>query len=80
VLVFDSSPLLATPDAQVLALHIGQIVMVVAAGRTPQHAVKSALDSLEGRKSVNLLLNMARLPTGEGYYYPYYNSNNLKDR
>lgn len=72
LVVFDSSPLLATPESQVLASHMGQVVMVVAAGRTGQHAVDSALQSLSEEQYVGLLLNMSCLPASENYYNTYY--------
>lgn len=72
IVVFDSSPLLATAAAPVLASHMGQVIMVVAAGRTPQQTVRSALETLDGVGSISLLLNMARLPAGERHYDRYY--------
>jgi exopolysaccharide/PEP-CTERM locus tyrosine autokinase len=72
LVVFDSSPLLATSESQVLASHMGQVVMVVAAGRTGQHAVNSALQGLSGSQYVGLILNMSCLPASENYYYTYY--------
>ncbi|HVA54735.1 MAG TPA: AAA family ATPase [Gammaproteobacteria bacterium] len=78
LLIFDSSPLLATSEAQVLASHMGQIILVVAAGRTPQQAVKSAIQTLDDSKCINLILNMTRLWASEGYYGSYY-KHNLKD-
>lgn len=72
LVVFDSSPLLATSESQVLATHMGQVVMVVAAGHTSQHAVNSALQSLNGSQYVGLILNMSCLPASENYYYSYY--------
>ena len=72
LVVFDSSPLLATSESQVLASHMGQVVMVVAASQTGQHAVNSALQSLNGSPYVGLILNMSCLPASENYYYSYY--------
>jgi Mrp family chromosome partitioning ATPase len=46
--IFDSPPLLLTSESRVLASHMGQIVMVVEAQTTTQHAVKEALRQLEG--------------------------------
>ena len=68
LLVFDTSPLLATSESQVLVSHMGQVVMVVAAGRTRRQAVNSALQSLNEFQYVGLVLNMSRLPAGENYY------------
>jgi exopolysaccharide/PEP-CTERM locus tyrosine autokinase len=72
LVVFDSSPLLATSESQVLASHMGQVVVVVAAGRTGQHAVNSALQSLNDSQYVGLILNMSCLPASENHYDNYY--------
>lgn len=73
VIVFDSSPLLSTSDAGVLARLVGQIVVIVAAGHTPQQAVMDALDGLDEAKAINLVLNRASSGSGaESYgYYGY---------
>ncbi|MFC5477639.1 XrtA-associated tyrosine autokinase [Massilia suwonensis] len=73
VIIFDSPPLLLTSEASVLASHMGQIVMVVEAQGTTQHAVKEALRQLEGCSNVNLIYNKARDIPGieETYDYHY---------
>lgn len=71
VVIFDSPPLLATTEARVLATHMGQIVMVVAADRTRQHAVNLALSAIEGCENVYMVLNKAH-KTDVGTYYGYY--------
>ena len=71
IVVFDSPPLLATTEARVLATHMGQIVMVVAADRTRQQAVNLALSAIEGCENVYMVLNKAR-KTDVGTYYGYY--------
>lgn len=68
LLVFDSSPLLATAESQVLASHVGQVLLVVAAGRTRRQAVNSALHRLGDMQYVGLVLNMSRPTSGENYY------------
>lgn len=72
VIIFDSPPLLSTSEASVLASHMGQIVMVVEAERTPQEAVKEALSQIESCEVVGMLLNKARPFPGTDYYYGYY--------
>ncbi|MGH8182140.1 MAG: AAA family ATPase [Rhodanobacteraceae bacterium] len=72
LLVFDSSPLLATPESPVLASHMGQVLVVVGAGRTPQHEVATALEGLSESQYVGLILNMSRLPAIENHYYSHY--------
>ena len=73
VVIFDSPPLLLTSESRVLAGHMGQIVVVVEAQTTTQHAVKEALHKLEGFKNVNLIYNKTRDIPGieETYDYHY---------
>jgi receptor protein-tyrosine kinase len=71
IIIFDSPPLLATTEARVLATHMDQIVMVVAAESTTQQAVGHALAAIESCEIVLLMLNKARR-TDVGAYYGYY--------
>ena len=73
IVIFDSPPLLLTSESRVLASHMGQIVMVVEAQATTQHAVKESLRQLEGCSNVNLIYNKARDIPGieETYDYHY---------
>ena len=71
IIIFDSPPLLATTEARVLAGNMGQIVMVVAADSTSQHAVTQALATVEGCEVVMMVLNKASR-TDVGAYYGYY--------
>jgi len=57
IAVFDSSPLLLTTESTILSHHVGQIVVVVHAGKTPQMAVKEAVGKLDTTKPVGLVLN-----------------------
>jgi protein-tyrosine kinase len=72
IVIFDSPPLLLTSEANVLASHMGQIVMVVEAERTTQHAVKEALAQLGNSDNVSLLYNKMRdFASVESYGYNY---------
>jgi exopolysaccharide/PEP-CTERM locus tyrosine autokinase len=73
IVIFDSPPLLLTSESRVLASHMGQIVLVVEAQTTTQHAVKEALSQLEGLNNVNLIYNKTRDVPGieETYDYHY---------
>ena len=71
IIIFDSPPLLATTEARVLATHMGQIVMVVAADATSHHALQQALSTIESCDIVLMLLNKASR-TDAGMYYGYY--------
>jgi receptor protein-tyrosine kinase len=71
IVIFDSPPLLPTTEARALALHMGQIVMVVAADSTRQQAVNLALATIENCDIVLMMLNKAD-KTDVGAYYGYY--------
>ena len=74
IIVFDSAPLLAASEASALAHHMGQIVMIVEAGRTTERALKDAVSRIESSNVVGLVLNKGaggRLGYGGGYGYSY---------
>jgi protein-tyrosine kinase len=71
IVIFDSPPLLATTEARVMATHMGQVVMVVAADATSHHAVTQALATIESCEVVLMALNKAKR-TDVGTYYGYY--------
>lgn len=75
IVLFDSPPVLESPDALVLAEAVGQIVMVVKAGSTERKAVTAAVQSLDKKKAINLLLNQVMSAHGDRYsryHYGYY--------
>lgn len=72
IVLFDSAPLLITSEAMALASAVGQIVMVVRAGVTPQSAVLDAIELLGEGKSIGLVLNQTDEQVRPGYYYQYY--------
>ncbi|MCK7493565.1 MAG: hypothetical protein MZW92_21195 [Comamonadaceae bacterium] len=59
IIIFDSPPLLLTTESRVLATHMGQIVVVVQAGRTLQSAVQQALATIEACPVRMMVLNKA---------------------
>ena len=73
LVIFDSPPLLATSEASVLASHMGQIVMVAEADKTPKNALREALSRLEGACDViGMVLNKSASHNAGGYgYYGY---------
>ena len=77
IIIFDSPPLLSTTEARVLATNMGQIVMVVAADATSQHALNQALSTIEGCEVVLMVLNKASR-TDVGTYYGYYGTDEAK--
>src|SRR5436853_4464690 len=71
IVVFDSPPLLVTPDARVLASRMGQIVFIVDAERTLQSEVKRALTTIEACPIKLMVLNKARTKAQGAYGYGY---------
>jgi exopolysaccharide/PEP-CTERM locus tyrosine autokinase len=75
VVIFDAPPLLVTTEAAVLASHVGQVVMVVEASRTPLAAAQQAFAALEQSPIVMSVLNKGRHPVAaDGYGYYQYGS------
>lgn len=72
IVIFDSPPLLLTTEARVLASQMGQIVLVVEAESTTQHAVKTVLNQLKTCSNVNLVFNKAKALSNRDYYGRYY--------
>jgi protein-tyrosine kinase len=70
IIILDSPPLLAASEAGALASQMGQIVMVVEAGKTSEAALKAALDRIESSNVAGLLLNKGEGP-GRAYDYDY---------
>lgn len=73
VVIFDGPPLLPTPQTQVLTGLVGQVVVVVEAGKTPQELVAEALNMISEEQATALLMNKSEGLSGRsGYYYGYY--------
>jgi hypothetical protein len=72
-IVFDSSPLLMSPEAPILASEVGQVVLVVRANRTPPKSVLQARDRLDPKKAISVVLNQADWADKFGLsdYQPY---------
>jgi exopolysaccharide/PEP-CTERM locus tyrosine autokinase len=71
VALIDSPPLLLTTESYALSQAVGQIVLVVRAGVTPQDAVQNALQRLGDGKHISLVLNQSVVAPTDGYYYGY---------
>lgn len=76
MVIFDTPPTLAASVASELALHVGQVLMVVRADTTGEAGLRDALGLLAGCDQIRLLLNRVRFaPSGSrfGAYYGYGN-------
>jgi len=75
IIIFDGPPLLPTPQTQILAGLVGQVVFVIEAGKTPQSLVEDALSMIPEGQAVGLLMNKNEGQSSRGgYYYGYYGS------
>jgi receptor protein-tyrosine kinase len=68
IIIFDSPPLLVTTAARALVPRMGQVALVVEAGRTPREAVRDALVMIGGATVVGMILNKSPIPRAGGYY------------
>lgn len=75
IIIFDGPPLLPTPQAQVLANLVGQVVFIVEAGKTPQALVEEALAMIPSEQATGLVMNKREgLGGNTDSYYGYYGS------
>lgn len=73
IIIIDGPPLLPTPQTQILAGLVGQVVFVIEAGKTSQSLVEEALALIPEEQATGLLLNKNEgLSSHRGYYYGYY--------
>jgi protein-tyrosine kinase len=73
IVIFDAPPLLPSTESQVLATHMGQILVVVEADRTKRNLVADAFAKLESCPVVMTVLNKSSVKSNEspyGYYAP----------
>jgi protein-tyrosine kinase len=75
VVLFDTSPLLATNESQVLARAVDQVVLVVRAESTTQPMVLESVSLLDRSKEIRCILNQAQSTDLAEYYYGYGKSN-----
>ena len=71
IIIFDSPPLLAASEASALISQMGQIVMVLEAGKTSDAVLKAALGVIESSNIAGLLLNKGER-SGHDYDYGGY--------
>jgi protein-tyrosine kinase len=79
IIILDAPPVLASSEPSVLALHVGQIILVVEAGKTGQRAVEQTLTYIGGCPNISIVFNKADTGSGRdefgGYGYGYYETN-----
>jgi exopolysaccharide/PEP-CTERM locus tyrosine autokinase len=78
MIVFDTPPTLAASPASVLALLIGQVMLVVRADRTTEADVREAVSLLDGCEHISLVLNAVSYQPGGGRFGSYYGQETSK--
>ncbi len=69
---FDCPPLLVTTEAAALTAHVGQVLFVVRAEATKEVAVRHALELIDEKPEVGLVLNCTRSRIGSSEFGDYY--------
>ena len=72
IIIFDSAPALAASPASVLALNVGQVMMVVRADCTTESELRDAVALLGGCPNISLLLNGSSYFGGNHSFGSYY--------
>lgn len=73
IVIFDTPPVLATSAALALGPQMGQVALVVEAGKTKQETLSEALGLLERVQITGLVLNKSKHQRRSAYdYYGYY--------
>jgi exopolysaccharide/PEP-CTERM locus tyrosine autokinase len=72
IVIFDSPPVLAASPASVLALHGGQVLLVVRADCTSESDLREAVGLLEGCEHIQLVLNSVSFQPGGRRFGSYY--------
>jgi len=76
VVILDAAPCLSSSDPSTLAPIVGQVVLVVEAGRTQRPEVEAALDLIQSCPAISLLLNKVQISSRHtfGAYASSYSS------
>ncbi len=72
VIIIDSPPALAASAASVLAMRVGQVMLVVRADRTPESELRAAVNILDGCEHIQLVLNAVSFVPGGARFGSYY--------
>jgi len=78
ILIFDSPPALAASPASVLAMHVGQVMMVVRADRTSEGDLREAVGLLDRCDHIQLVLNAVSFAQGSHRFGSYYGQEDAK--
>ncbi|MDO8525672.1 MAG: CpsD/CapB family tyrosine-protein kinase [Candidatus Omnitrophota bacterium] len=74
IVIFDSPPILAVTDAQLLAFNVDGVILVVQCGKVAREVALKAKQNLEDVKAniIGVILNNLDISKGSYYYYNKY--------
>lgn len=72
IILFDSAPALAASPASVLALHVGQVLLVVRADQTTEGELREALTLVDSCPNIQLLMNAVTFAGSNRKFGSYY--------
>lgn len=78
IIIFDSPPVLAASPASVLALHVGQALMVVRADKTTEGDLREAVNLIGACEHIQLALNNVTFNPGGRRFGGYYDQESGK--
>lgn len=78
IIIFDSPPALAASPAAVLAMLVGQVMLVVRADRTPEGELRDAVNLLDSCEHIQLVLNAVSFVPGGARFGSYYGQEGSK--
>ncbi len=78
IIIFDSPPALAASPAAVLAMMVGQVMLVVRADRTPEGELRAAVNLLDSCEHIQLVLNAVSFVPGGARFGSYYGQEGSK--
>jgi protein-tyrosine kinase len=86
-IIFDTTPILATSEPEILTKLVDGIILVVLAGSTPRETIKQAISIIGKEKLLGVILNQVEFKSSglfkkyfgsNGYYHSYGNGSGRK--
>jgi protein-tyrosine kinase len=74
-IIIDSPPLLSTSEPMLLSKWVDGVILVVMADRTPRESIRRAIQSIDRKKIIGVVLNQIELKASHyysSYYHHYY--------
>ena len=67
--IFDCPPVLTVPDSLIFSSYVDGIILVVEAGKTSRNQIRKAIELLDGKNILGLVMNKGKKVEQSYYYY-----------